>query len=308
MHLSPRDDTDAFVTSPNALSSFVLNRAAAARSLGKPLVLGEFNVPAEGFNGLSQAQWFRAYFDAAARWQAGGAMFWILTHAAERAYGVHHDNERDAPLRAEFARAARLLDSTAAAEPPPPLRDAGRHLVPHQFAFARAASDDAARPEIKTAEEKILYRFAPEQAARGRFEKLGSGPGYVWGAGVGFFEYVIPAREDGRRVGEIVVRAHLQPVLPHDGRGRFSHTRVTLFINDRDCGSRLVPVEQAPKAEIQEWRPDSWLLRLAASRGREMRLRFEVETDADQPFGVNISNFPSWFKDWETKPIEVEVR
>lgn len=97
-------------------------------------------------------------------------------------------------------------------------------------------------------------------------------------------------------------------MLPHDGRGRFSHTRVTLFVNDKNCGSRLVPIEQAPKAEIQEWRIDSWSPRLAATRGRPLRLRFEVEVDADQPFGVNISNFPEWFKDWETKPVEVEVR
>ena len=309
VHLYPRDDTDAFVTSPDALSSFVLNRAAAARSLGKPLVLGEFNVPAEGFNGFSQLEWFRAYFDAAARWDAGGAMFWILTHVAERAYGVHYANERDAPLRAEFARAARLLDSTAAAEPPPLLRDAARHLVPHQFAFARVASDTSARPEIRTdGGEKILYRFAPEQAARGRFEKLGSGPGYVWGAGVGFFEYVTPARDDGwRRVGELVVRAHLQPTLPADAGGRFRQTRVRLLVNDVDCGARPVPAVDKPLAHVEEWRVRSSFLRLSAGRGVPLRLRFAVDADADLPFGLTISNFPEGFDARGSAPLEVEI-
>ncbi|HEY9283462.1 MAG TPA: hypothetical protein VIP46_08415, partial [Pyrinomonadaceae bacterium] len=190
-----------------------------------------------------------------------------------------------------------------------PLLEAGGHLVPRQFAFERAADDPLLPPAVSaTKENRLLYRFRPESARRGRFEKMDGGEGYVWGAGAGFFEYVIPAREARRRVGEIVVRAHLQPVLPHDGRGRFNQTRVTLFVNDRDCGSRLVPVEQAPNAEIQEWRLDAWLTRLAAARGQELRLRFEVEADADQPFGLNISNFPAWFKDWETKPVEVEIR
>jgi hypothetical protein len=137
---------------------------------------------------------------------------------------------------------------------------------------------------------------------------MDGGEGYVWGSGVGFFEYVVPARADRRRVGRIVVRAHLQPVPPHDARGRFPHTRVTLFVNDIDCGSRLVPIEQAPNAVIQEWRVDSWLPRLAAARGLPLRVRFETTVDADQPFGINISNFAEWFKAGETKPVEVEVR
>ena len=77
-------------------------------------------------------------------------------------------------------------------------------------------------------------------ATRVRFEKLGSGPGYLWGYGMGFVEYVVPAREDRRRVSQIIVRAHIQPVLPIDGRPEDIKTRVTLFVNGADCGSRLI--------------------------------------------------------------------
>ena len=91
----------------------------------------------------------------------------------------------------------------------------------------------------------LLYRFKPEAAIAQRFEKIGGGPGYIWGSGVGFVEYVIPARQDRRRVGRLVVRAHLQPVLPVDAKPADIKTRVTLFVNGTDCGSRLIPVEPA---------------------------------------------------------------
>lgn len=309
IHNYPRDDLDTFVLSPASLGEFMDNRAAAAFSLNKPLVMGEFGMGPEGYKDVSQADWFRAYFEHAARAGASGAIFWILTPDPKRGYGVTYTDARDAAVLAEVRRGAQLFAAQRDARAPARLLDDGRHLIPRQFAFERAAGDPLLPPAVSaTKENHLLYRFKPESARRGRFEKMDGGEGYIWGAGVGFFEYVIPAREDSRRVGEIVVRAHLQPVLPHDGRGRFSHTRVTLFVNDKDCGSRLVPVEQAPNAVISEWRLDSWLSRLAASRGRELRLRFEVEADADQPFGVNISNFPEWFKNWETKPVEVEVR
>jgi mannan endo-1,4-beta-mannosidase len=309
IHNYPRDDLDTFVASPAALGEFIENRAAASFSLNKPLVMGEFGMVPEGYEGFSQADWFRAYFEHSARAGAAGAIFWILTPDPKRGYGVTYTTARDADILAEIRRGAQTFASLRDARPPARLLKAGEHLVPRQFAFERAAGDPLLAPAVSaTKENALLYRFKPESARRGRFEKMDGGEGYVWGAGVGFFEYVIPAREDRRRVGQLVVRAHLQPVLPHDGRGRFSHTRVTLFVNEKNYGSRLVSVEQEPKAEIQEWRIDSWLPRLAASRGQELRLRFEVEVDADQPFGVNISNFPAWFKDWETKPVEVELR
>jgi hypothetical protein len=300
---------DTFVLSPAALGELIDNRAAAAFSLNKPFVMGEFGMVPEGYKDVAQADWFRAYFEHSARAGAAGAIFWILTPDPKRGYGVTYRSPRDAAVLAEIRRGAQTFAAQRDARPPARQLEAGGHLVPRQFAFERAANDPLLLPAVgATKENRLLYRFKPESAARARFEKMDGGEGYVWGAGVGFFEYIIPARDDRRRVGEIVVRAHLQPVLPHDGRGRFTHTRVTLFVNDKDCGSRLVPVEQAPKAEVQEWRVESWRTRLAAARGQELRLRFEVEPHADQPFGVNISNFPSWFKDWETKPIEVEVR
>ncbi len=309
VHNYPRDDLDSFVDSPAALREFVANRAAAAFSINKPLVMGEFGMGPEGYKDVSQADWFRAYFDASARAGAAGAIYWILTPDPQRGYGINYTTTRDQHVRAEVMRGAQLFDALAGTPPPRGLLRAGSHLVPRQFAFARAVADPQGLPKIEQAKDNtLLYRFDPESAARARFEKMDGGAGYVWGAGVGFFEYVVPARADRRRVGELIVRAHLQPVPPHDSRGRITHTRVTLFINDTDCGSRLVPLEQPPNAVIQEWRVNSWLPRLDASRGKPLRVRFETTPTADQPFGINISNFPEWFKAGETKPVEVEVR
>src|SRR5205085_5237593 len=309
VHNYPRDDLDSFVDSPAALREFVDNRAAAAFSINKPLVFGEFGMSPDGYKGAAQVDWFRAYFDAAARAGVGGAIFWILTPDPQRGYGITYKDVRDEQMRAELVRAAGLFNSLSNAAPPPALLAAGHHLIPRQFAFTRAPDDQSAKPIVKTqTDNALLYRFAPEQATRGRFEKMDGGDGYVWGAGVGFFEYVVPARADRRRVGEIIVRAHLQPVPPHDSDDRANDTRVTLFINNTNCGAKLVPLEQAPDAIIQEWHVKNWLLRYDAWRGHATTLRFAVEVNADRPFGINISNFPEWFHAGETKPIEVEVR
>src|SRR4030095_9569635 len=108
------------------------------------------------------------------------------------------------------------------------------------------------------------YRFLPRMARSARFEKIGGGSGYIWGFGVGHLEYVIPKREDRRRVSAIVVRAHIQPVLPIDAKPADIKTRVTLFIEGRDCGSRLISVESPGQPLIQEWRINGSLIRLRA--------------------------------------------
>lgn len=318
VHHYPRDDADSSVTSTDALREFIDNRAAAAFSIDKPLVIGEFGIPVAGFNGRRQSEWFRAYFAHAARARIGGAMFWIWTHDAAREYGITPDDPRDDELRAELARAARLFDSLGDEPAPADIRDAGRHLVPRQFAFARSRDEMyAALPVIKkttdeqTGRETLLYRFDPEQAARGRFEKLGGGAGYVWGMGVGFFDYLVPARgeEDGwRKVGEVVVRAHLQPTLPHDAHGRIDSTRITLFIDGTDCDTRLVHIQPPRQASIQEWRVTSLAVRARAASGRALNIRFAVAPDADQPYGINISNFPEGYDPRGASPVEVEIK
>ncbi|HMJ25377.1 MAG TPA: cellulase family glycosylhydrolase, partial [Pyrinomonadaceae bacterium] len=88
VHNYPRDDTDISVDSPKALEEFIDNRVAAAFSIRKPLVLGEFGMSAEGYKGFSQVEWYRAYFEHAVRAGSSGAMFWILTPDPERGYGV----------------------------------------------------------------------------------------------------------------------------------------------------------------------------------------------------------------------------
>src|SRR5205807_2078556 len=83
-----RADKDISVDTPKALNEFIENRVAAAYSIKKPLVFGEFGMGADGYHGTSQIDWYRAYLENAARNGAGGAMFWIITPDAQRPYGV----------------------------------------------------------------------------------------------------------------------------------------------------------------------------------------------------------------------------
>jgi hypothetical protein len=316
------------VDSLEALREFIDNRVAAAFSIRKPLVFGEFGMGIEGYKGFSQVDWFRAYFEANAHEGASGAMFWIITPDPKRGYGVTYTTPRDQPVFAEIKRAAELFASLENAEPPPRVTNISQHLVPRQIAFTRAPDDPGIQPQLIAREDHtLLYRFKPEAAVAQRFEKIGGGPGYIWGSGTGFVEYLVPARQDRRRVGHLVVRAHLQPVLPVDGKPAEIKTRVTLFINGTDCGSRLIPVEPtnavwkvanespvvtstsaANQPLIQEWSIDSWALRLRAVRGLPLTIRFAVTVDSDWLYGINISNWPEGYDAHDAKPVEVEVR
>jgi mannan endo-1,4-beta-mannosidase len=309
VHNYPRDDGDSFVDSPKALGEFIDNRAAAAFSLKKPLVLGEFGMGVEGANGFSQVEWYRAFLENNVRAGAGGAMFWILTPDAARGYGVSYSTDRDKGVLAEVTRASQMFAALAAADPPERLTEPERHLVPRQFVWMREANDPATLPLMIVREDKsILYRFKPQMAARERFEKVGGGPGYIWGAGVGELDYTVPARADRRRVSELILRAHIQPVLPEDAKPENIKTRVTLFVNGTDCGSRLIPVEPAGQPLIQEWHVDAWLVRLSAMLGEPIAIRFAVTPDSDWLYGVNISNWPEGYDSHDAKPVEVEVR
>lgn len=309
VHNYPRDDSDLVVDSPEALRDFVANRAAAAFSLQKPLVLGEFGMAREGHKGFSQSVWYRAFFESAVEEGLAGVMFWILTPDPRRGYGVSYAAPQDAAVFSEISRAAQLFASRQNDKPPARLLDAGRHLAPRQFAFTRAASETSLQPQkIHREDGSLLYRFKPEMAVTGHFEKLGHGPGYIWGSGVGFFEYVVPGREDRRRVGRVVVRAHLQPVLPTDASPNWIRTRVTLFVNGTDCGSRLIAVEEAKQALIQEWVVDGLSVRLPAARGLPLTIRFAVTVDSDWLYGVNIANWPEGYEAHDASPVEVEVR
>jgi hypothetical protein len=309
VHNYPRDDTDSFVDSPRALGEFIDNRVAAAFSIKKPLVFGEFGMGPDGHRSSSEVDWYRAYFEDAARSGASGAMFWILTPDPQRGYGVTYSSPRDAPLLAEVTGAAHLFASLANAFPPPALLDPVKHLVPRQFAFGRAENDRAVQPQVFFPPDgTLLYRFGPNMTVRGRFEKLGGGDGYIWGSGAGYFEYLVPERKDYRRVGRIVVRAHIQPVLPVDAKPDWIHTRVTLFVNGKDCGSRLVPVADPKAPLIQEWKIDSLSLRLSAARGLPLAVRFAVTPESDWLYGVNISNWPVGYESHDATPVEVEIR
>jgi mannan endo-1,4-beta-mannosidase len=309
VHHYPVPDTDVSVDSPTALREFVDNRAAAALSLRKPLVFGEFGMGPEGHGGFSQLEWYRAFWESNVRAGAAGAMFWIFTPDPARGYGITYTNDRDQALLAEMTRASQMFASLAGADPPERLLDPTRHLVPRQFAWTRPPNDPATLPLMIVREDKsILYRFKPQTAASERFEKIGGGPGYIWGFGMGQLEYMVPARADRRKVSEIIVRAHLQPVSPIDAKPENIKTRVTLFVNGTDCGSRLISAEPAGLPLIQEWRIDKWLVRLRAMRGLPLSFRFAVTPEADWPYGVNISNWPAGYESHDAKPVEVEVR
>ncbi|HEY3104913.1 MAG TPA: cellulase family glycosylhydrolase [Pyrinomonadaceae bacterium] len=308
VHIYPRADHDSFVDSPQALGEFIANRVAAAAIVNKPLVFGEFGMAYDGFKGASQIDWFRAYFDHTARDGAGGAMFWILTPDPNRGYGITYSPPRAAGVIAEIRGASNVFSSLVNATPPPALLDSGRHLVPRQFAFGRSETEEGIQPQVIYGQDgRILYRFAPATVVRGRFEKLGGGSGYIWGSGVGYFEFIVPGRDTRRRVGEIVVRAHIQPVLPTDAKPDWIKTRVTLFVNGTDCGSRLIPWEDPKAPLIQEWKIDSWWPRLRAARGLPFTIRFEVKADSDWLYGVNISNWPEGYNAHDAAPVEVEI-
>lgn len=309
-HNYPRDDLDTNVDSPAALQSFIDNRAAAAFYINKPLVLGEFGMTPEGYKGFSQSEWYKAYFAASARDLVSGAMFWILTPDPSRGYGITYTNTRDEAVRREIKEAAENLSAQGNVEPVSQLLYAGRHLIPHQFAFTRAAEDPTTRPKmfVGDAGKTILYRFNPQSATGARFEKLGGSIGYIWGTGTGFFEYLVPARDGLRTVREITVRAHLQPVPPHDAAGRILSTRVTLFINGTNCGSRLVHIEDAKQPLTQQWRVTSLLPRTQAALGRPLFIRLAVEVDADQPFGLNVSGYSEESDARGVAPIEMEIK
>jgi hypothetical protein len=308
VHHYPLPDADVHVDSPTELREFINNRAAAAFSVRKPLVFGEFGMGVEGHRGFSQVDWYRAYFESNVAAGAAGAMFWILTPDPARGYGVTY-SDRDRAILAEITRAAQMFASLANADPPERLLEARRHLVPRQFAWTRPPSDPAELPlVIVNPDKSILYRFKPEMASSERFEKVGVGPGYIWGFGVGYLEYMVPARADRRRVSEIIVRAHIQPVLPVDAKPENIKTHVTLFVNGRDCGSRLIPIESPGQPLIQEWRVNNYLTRFGAMRGLPLAIRFSVTPESDWLYGVNISNWPEGYESHDAKPVEVEVR
>ena len=309
VHNYPRDDHDSFIDSPKALKEFIENRVAAAYSLQKPLVLGEFGMGVEGHNGASQIDWYRALFEGNALAGASGVMFWILTPDPRRGYGVTYATPRDQQLLGEVQRASQIFASLQAADVPSPLQKTERHLIPRQFAWTRPDSDPATLPQMIVREDKsILYQFKPQMASAKRFEKIGEGSGYIWGSGSGYVEYTVPTRADRRRVSEIIVRAHIQPVLPIDAAPDFVKTRVTLFVEGWDGGSRLIPVEPQGQPNIQEWRLTGMFLRLRAMRGQPLRIRFAVTPESDWLYGVNISNWPEGYDSNNARPVEVELR
>ena len=91
--------------------------------------------------GFAQTEWFRAFFESNLRAGAAGAMFWILTPDPNRGFGITYTTPRDQAVFAEIERASRALRRCGRPIRRNDLTDAGRHLIPRQFAWARAADD-----------------------------------------------------------------------------------------------------------------------------------------------------------------------
>src|SRR2546429_4400468 len=96
VHNYPINDTDIVVDSPKALSQFIENRVAAAASIKKPLVFGEFGMSVDGYKGFSESDWYGAYFENAARDGVAGGMFLIFSPDSPRGSGVTYLSSRDA--------------------------------------------------------------------------------------------------------------------------------------------------------------------------------------------------------------------
>jgi hypothetical protein len=96
--------------------------------------------------------------------------------------------------------------------------------------------------------------------------------------------------------------------MPTDAARDFVKTRVTLFVNGWNCGSRLIPFEQGNQPIISEWRMTGLLLRTQAMRGLPLTVRFEVTPESDWLYGINISNWPDGYDSKDAKPVEVELR
>lgn len=307
VHNYPRDDLDSFVDSPNALKEFLSNRVAAAYEIGKPLVMGEFGMGRDGYKNQTEAAWYKAYFEHSVQLGAAGAMYWILTPDPKRGYGVTYTSNIDDAVRAEIKRGSEFMENFQTEGVSAWLKISEQHLIPRQFAFERPAYDPIIKPQVIGKENrKALYRFRPEAVASGRFERIGGGDGYIWGLGMGYFEYIIPERDGMSKINQITVRASLKPVEPWDAHGRIKTSNVTLFINGTNCGARLVELPAPDKANVYEWNVDSWSVLWQATRGVKMNIRFAVEPTAENPYGLTIANFP--YDSKGVAPVEVELK
>ena len=93
-----------------------------------------------------------------------------------------------------------------------------------------------------------------------------------------------------------------------DAAEEFVKTRVTLFVEGWNAGSRLIPFEAKGQPLIQEWRLTGRLLRVRAMRGLPLTIRFAVTPESDWLYGVNISNWPEGYDSKDARPVEVELR
>jgi mannan endo-1,4-beta-mannosidase len=271
VHHYPKDDTDVFVNSPERFRSFIAHRASLAASINRPLVVGEFGMERDGYESVSQKDWYSGFFRSSFSAGVRGASFWIYTLDTSDRYGItpfHMDQQ----LREEIRSSSSLLNRRQ----PEPQRITS--IVPQQFPYRNPVH----RPVV----EGNVFRFAAEQAINGAFERVGSGKDYLWGMGAGFFDYRIPERTISK-VNQILVRANLRPVPPVGAKQVV--TKVRLTINGRDCGRRVIEQRVGEIDSPVEWKVSTLPTLMDASLGLPLTLRFSVDTDL--PYGLNISKY-----------------
>lgn len=216
LHAYPRRDPR--VRSFRDLHAWIDARAADARALGKPLVIGEL-----GFS-LAEpdaARWLDAFLQRARRVGVAGVLLWIYRVSGYTdPYAVHFDRPHARPIRRVIRRSARAFGTTRPAETPgsATTREVVRDPVEQAPVLARCPG----RPLLHDVWNDGTLVVDPSRFFIARFEACGlhvraDAPeeAHLWGAGEGFVEWRVRVLRRAR----YVLEATLSTELPGLGGG-----------------------------------------------------------------------------------------
>lgn len=120
-------DGDAEVMEPSDLAPWMAERAAVAREIGKPFVLGEVGFVRSAFSPEARGRWFAAFLDAADRVGASGVAAWVYQPWTEQdnVHGIFGWGPRareNEPTRAALREAALRWSRPSTPPRQPPVR------------------------------------------------------------------------------------------------------------------------------------------------------------------------------------------
>ncbi len=181
-------------------------------------------------------------------------MFWILTPDARRGYGVTYSTPRDKELLSEIARASQMFAALQSAEMPARLQESERSSDTAAVCVDSCGRrcGDVAADDCAGKTSRFFINSSRRWRVRSGLKRLVEGRVTSGDSDRVISNTPCRTREDRRQVSEIIVRAHIQPVLPIDAPPGFVKTRVTLFVDGWNGGSRLIPVE--PKRTSDRFR------------------------------------------------------